>query len=284
MSVCLLPVMSCRSLTIVRSLLPLPMSSLPFHPLLVSSSPLRRHHACGSYPPRLSPRLPCRGTGRGYEPAAGCSDVVALLASPMPLPRLGRFGPLPSLPVISCGLAASHVPTAGAFGAVRSLRLLPRWSVSIIFKMLPCQSFKTLRLFDMVLIFEHRGVSHPVASPFHPHSVSASPASRSPPRPSDTIDGAEARRLRVVILLARRSVGRGVRSRRGLSCVMCHALVPLLALRASDRPPPCRSPYRRFRMMLSRACSRYARLSISPRPSTRETGSGAGRVLARRCG
>ena len=26
-----------------------------------------------------------------------------------------------------------------------------------------------------------------------------------------------------------------------VSCVMCHVLVPLLALRASDRPPPCRS-------------------------------------------
>ena len=113
-----------------------PRSPSPTARLLASSLSRRRHLVitpASHAPPRLSPRLPCRGTGRGYELAAGCSDVVALLAFPMPLPRLGRFGPLPSLPVISCGLAASHVPTAGALGAVRSLRLLPRWSVLIVF-------------------------------------------------------------------------------------------------------------------------------------------------------
>ena len=110
-----------------------PRSPSPTARLLASSSSLPSITPAGHAPPRLSPRLSCRTTGREYEPAAGCSDVVALLAFPMPLPHLGRFGPLPSLPVISCGLAASHVPTAGAFGAVRSLRLLPRWSVLIVF-------------------------------------------------------------------------------------------------------------------------------------------------------
>lgn len=96
---------------------------------------------------------------------------------------------------------------------MRSLWLLPRWSVSIVFKMLPYQSFKTMRLFDMVRLGEYRGRSRLVASPSHPHfasavsdglfappDVAACPsltpssvpaASRFSPRPFDTIGGAE---------------------------------------------------------------------------------------------
>ena len=67
------------------------------------------------------------------------------------------------------------MPTAGACGAVRSLRLLHRLSVSIVFKMLPYQSFKTMRLCDMARLCGYRnGVPHPVASPSHLRFISVS--------------------------------------------------------------------------------------------------------------
>lgn len=118
-------------------------------------------------PPLAPPGL--SRNGEGLRAGCGLFRCRRLACFPMPLPRLGRFGPLPSLPVISCGLAASHMPTEDALDAVRSLRLLPRWSVLIVFKMLPYQSFKTLRLFGMALLYGYRGgVSNPVASSFHP--------------------------------------------------------------------------------------------------------------------
>ena len=174
--------------SVASSSSPSPMSSPPFlstrllrhRPRRPSSRyppRRRRHHACGSCPPRLSPR-PCLSMN-GEELRAGCamlgcSAVVALLDCPNTVSPPRAIGSsLHLVPVvISCGLAASHVPTAGACGAVRSLRLLPHLSVSIVFKMLPYQSFKILRLFDMVLICEYQGVvPHPVVRPYSHQSV-----------------------------------------------------------------------------------------------------------------
>lgn len=54
-----------------------------------------------------------------------------------------------------------HVPMEVRSAAVRMpcgrLCLLPRLSVSIVFKMFSCQSFKTLRLFGMALLYGYRG-------------------------------------------------------------------------------------------------------------------------------
>lgn len=82
--------------------------------------------------PPLAPPLLSRN-GEGIRAGCGLFRCRRLACFPMPLPRLVRFGPIPSLPVISCGLAASHMPTEDALDAVRSLRLLPRWSVLIVF-------------------------------------------------------------------------------------------------------------------------------------------------------
>lgn len=161
--------MPCRSLAHARSLLPPPTSSLPrchhcrsIRPLLphrlgvvILSSRLR----VMSSPPLAPPYLSRNGEGiRSDCVMLGYSAVVACLSHVVSPPRaiwLGRSHPVPV--VISCGLAASHVPTAGACGAVRSLRLLPHLSVSIVFKMFPCQCFKTLRLFGMALLCGCRG-------------------------------------------------------------------------------------------------------------------------------
>ena len=169
--------------------------------------------------------------------------------------------------------------------------------------MLPCQSFKTLRLFDMVLIFEYRGVPHPVASPFYPVPSRRSredclrPLRRrlsiphavirpccfpllSPPVRYDR-RGEDCGASRCLLQLAVGRVGRAVSSRRGY-----HASVAAACpMRASDRLP-CRPfispPLVRSRMASPLARSRHARRFISPRPSTRETGSRTGRMLARR--
>lgn len=217
---------------------------------------------------------------------------------------------LPSRPrrhlVRSCVLLPRMCRRRGAGDAVRSLRLLPRWSVLIMFKMLPYQSFKTLRLFDMALLCGYRdGGVRSIAS--LPHlgfissvsglgliacvlciaarpsivSLSASPASRLPPCPPDTIDGAEARG-RHTARSAERMTGRAVSSE--LSCVRAAAC----PMRAPDHQPSCRSPYRRrFSVPAWRRRSPVLimlAIHYRPRLSTRETGSRAGRVLARRCG
>lgn len=103
-SICLLPIIPCRSLAPARSLLPPPMPSLPRCHLCRSIRPVRfllivsasssRHHACGSCPPRLSPRPTCRGTGRGYGLTAGCGlfGCRRLACLPHAVSRLERFG------------------------------------------------------------------------------------------------------------------------------------------------------------------------------------------------
>lgn len=141
---------------------------------LIVSASSPRHHACGSCPPRLSPR-PClsrngEGLRAGYV-MLGCSAVVACLSHAVSPPRAIWFSPR-LVPVASCGLASTHVPT-GACGAVRSPCLLPRLSVSIVFKMFPCQCFKTMRLFGMARLGEYRGRFCPIASPSHPRFASA---------------------------------------------------------------------------------------------------------------
>lgn len=113
-----------------------------------------------------------RGGATGRLRAAGCSDVIAsLLAYPMPFPRLGRFGSHPSHPRRLVRFASMHVPTEVRSAAVRMpcgrLCLLPRLSVSIVFKMFSCQSFKILRLFGIARLGEYRRRSCPIASPSH---------------------------------------------------------------------------------------------------------------------
>lgn len=152
----------------------------------------------------------------------------------------------------------------------------------------------------MVLICEYRGVPHPVASPFHPHSVSAASGElRAPPpllaprfAPSDTIGGAEATAGASYCLLGGTEDGAGgfaVACHVSWSCVMCSCrclpCLPRIARRRAALSYRRRSPSALcFRMMLSLALSCHARISISPRLSTRETGSRAGRVLTWRCG
>lgn len=137
-------------------------SAVPSVPSAASSSP-RRHHLvitpAGHVLPAYRPAPSCRGTGRGYGLTVGYSDVVAL---PPCLLAPCRFR-------ASCDFVLVHLAQSsravllsrmcrrtGACDAVRSLRLLPRLSVSIVFKTLPCQSFKTLRLFGMASLCGYR--------------------------------------------------------------------------------------------------------------------------------
>ena len=161
-----------------------PMSSPPFNPprpllphrlgVVISSSRL----LVISSPPLAPPYLSRNGEGYGSAAATGCSDVIALLlAYPMPFPRLGRFGSHPSHPRRLVRFASTHVPTEVRSAAVRMpcgrLCLLPRLSVSIVFKMFSCQSFKILRLFGIARLGEYRGRSCPIASPSHLRFASA---------------------------------------------------------------------------------------------------------------
>lgn len=141
----------------------------PFHPSATSSSSRRRHlviTSAGHALPASRPALLVEGRG-----GATLRLLDVRLSSPARLPNavspsraiwLGRSHLVPV--VISRGLASPHVPTTGAFDAVRSLCVLPRWNVSIIFKMLPCQSFKTLRLFGMARLCEYRGRCRPAST------------------------------------------------------------------------------------------------------------------------
>ena len=73
----------------------------PVRCFLIVSASSSRHHACWSCPPRLPPRLSCRGTGRGYEPAAGCGlfgchRLVACLPHAVSTPRTIWLSPISS--------------------------------------------------------------------------------------------------------------------------------------------------------------------------------------------
>lgn len=126
--------------------------SPPFHPfrlllphrlgIIISSSRLR----VISSPPLATPYLSRNGEGILTGCGCGmfrCRCLVACLpdvVSPSRVIWLNRFHLVPV--VISCGLASCFL--ACADGGVRAiapcelLRLLPRWSVLIIFKMFPC--------------------------------------------------------------------------------------------------------------------------------------------------
>ena len=170
---------------LLRSVIVSPMSSSPFHPsrpllphrlgVIISSSHLRVMFAPASRPALLVEE---RGGDTGWLRAADCSDVIALLlAYPMPFPRLGRFGSHPSHPRRLVRFASMHVPTEVRSAAVRMpcgrLCLLPRLSVSIVFKMFSCQSFKILRLFGIARLGEYWGRYCPIASPSHLRFASA---------------------------------------------------------------------------------------------------------------
>lgn len=240
---CLLPIMPCRSLAPARSLLPLPprhghdaIAAVPHPPACFVIAPRRpsRLRVIPS-PPDAPPLLVVERGGATGRLRDVRLPSPCLLACPMPSPRLGRFGSRPSHLIISCVLAFFHAPTEDACGAVRSLCLLPRLSVSIIFKMFPRQCFKTMRLFGMARLCGYRPIPVPprrsrtdCLRPLRRQSsvlcvVVRLPAPRFSPRSPDTIDGAEAT-LRVAPLLAWRDDGRSVRSRR-----VRHAFVQLLA-------------------------------------------------------
>ena len=227
-SICLLPIMPCRSLAPARSLLPPPpvivfrcyccrsicrllrrhqcrpssryrpgviitlrlLSSSLSIARLRSPSPTARLLASSSPPSPIEPAshvLPAsrpaylveeRGGDTGRMRTADCSDVIALLlAYPMPFPRLGRFSSHPSHTRRLVRFASMHMPTEVRSAAVRMpcgrLCLLPRLSVSIVFKMFSCQSFKILRLFGIARLGEYRGRSCPIASPSHLRFASA---------------------------------------------------------------------------------------------------------------
>ena len=150
--------------------------------------------------------------------------------------------------VRSCVLLPRMCRRRGAGDAVRPLRLLPRWSVLIMFKMLPYQFFKTLRLFGMALLCGYRGGSVcSIASPPYLGFISSVSglgliacvlcvaahqflvlvplllSCFSLPSPPVRYDRRGGGYGRGVILLARRNGERGVRSHR-----CCHAFIPLL--------------------------------------------------------
>ena len=152
--------------------------------LSTASSSSRRHHLvitpAGHAIPAFRPAylVEERGGDTGWLRTADCSDVIALLlAYPMPFPRLGRFSSHPSHTRRLVRFASMHMPTEVRSAAVRMpcgrLCLLPRLSVSIVFKMFSCQSFKILRLFGIARLGEYRGRSCPIASPSHLRFASA---------------------------------------------------------------------------------------------------------------
>lgn len=185
--------------------------------------------------------------------------------------------------------------------AVRSLLLLPRLNVSIVFKMFPCQCFKPLRHGSALRMPRRPFYRLSIPSLFRRNCfgliacvlcVAARPAPRAvirlpllAPRyaPSDTIGGAgvcgssrclpdgasdgSVVRFRLVV-----AVMRPLR--------LLAPCVPRIARRRAALSYRRRSPFAWcFRMMLSLARFRHTRRTISPRPSTRETGSRAGRTL-----
>lgn len=164
--------------------------------------------------------------------------------------------------------------------------------------MLPYQSFKTLRLFGMALLYGYRGrfqsrrfvvpssvpprrgradCLRPLRRrPSRPSCRYSSPASRSPPRPFDTMSGAV-------------SAGRpaacpaGSRTERAVSSELSCVRADACPMRASDRIALHRAALRiadarsfRFLMVPPLARSHHACDTISPRPSTRETGGRGG--------
>ena len=225
----------------------------------------------------------------------------------MPFPRLGRFGSHPSHPRRLVRFASMHVPTEVRSAAVRMpcgrLCLLPRLSVSIVFKMFSCQSFKTLRLFGMALLYGYRGrfqsrrfvvpssvpprrgradCLRPLRRrPSRPSCRYPSPASRFPPRPSNTIGGAEALVVIHCLLGGTENgacclVGAVMRSCRCLphACLRSPAVVPLTSSTPLARSVPAwrrRSPV-------------FIMLAIHYRPAHRHGRRGAGRGGRLFCG
>lgn len=183
-----------------------------------------------------------------------------------------------------------HVPTEVRSAAVRMpcgrLCLLPRLSVSIVFKMFSCQSFKILRLFGIARLGEYRGafLFHclSVPSPFRfgclgltacvpcvaacqsltPLSVPA--ASRFSPRPHDTMSGAVSAGRPAACSAGRRTgrvCGLVVDAMRPCLCLVHACLGSLTAM-----PLSVSSPLLRSRMASPLARSHHACDTLSPPP------------------
>ena len=124
-----------------------------------------------SSPPLAPPSL--SRNGEGLRDDCGCwlfgCHRLAYLPNAVATPRAIWSVPIsPRHLVRSCVLLPRMCRRRGAGDAVRPLRLLSRWSVLIMFKMLPYQSFKTLRLFGMALLCGYRGGGvRSIASPPH---------------------------------------------------------------------------------------------------------------------
>ena len=161
-------------------------------PLLVQCPPhrstpclLRSRHPPNrpvSSPPLHSPAPACRGAMGGSRVGYGRFGCRCLACLPhaVALSLSIWFSPISS-PSPRAVLLPPHVPAADACGAVRSLWLLPRWSVPIVFKMLPYQCFKILRLFDMARLCGYRGPHRPIpVPPLRPRADCLCPLRRYP--------------------------------------------------------------------------------------------------------
>lgn len=118
--------------------------------------------------------------------------------------------------------------------------------------------------------------------PSVPHAIPAFPLLAPRYAPSDTIGGAVSAGRPAACPTGRRTgrvCGLVVDAMRPCLCLVHACLGSLTAM-----PLSVSSPLLHSRMALSLARSHHACDTLSPRPSTRETGSRAGRVLARRCG
>lgn len=183
-----------------------------------SSSSRRRHLVitpAGHALPASRPAHACRGTGRGLRVGCGVFGCRRLACSPHAIaPSLSIWFSPHLVPVASCGLASSHVPTAGACGAVRGR--FACFPVGAFQSFLKCCRVNLLKLCGSAALQYGSALRIPVRaspsrclviqSPFRlgclgriacgfcvavrPVPLSAPAASRCSPRPSDTIGGA----------------------------------------------------------------------------------------------
>ena len=110
-------------------------------------------HALPAYRPALLVERRGGATGRLRDIRLVCRCLACLLATCRSSPRVNGRGDAAGISsrhrhlVRPCLLAYADGRRACADGSMRGrFSLLPRWSVSIVFKMLPCQCFKTMRL------------------------------------------------------------------------------------------------------------------------------------------
>ena len=225
---------------------------------LIISASSSRHHACGSCPPRLTPR-PCLSmNGEGLRAGCGLFRCRRLACFPnaVATPRAIWSAPIsPRHLVRSCCFACADGGCVRCREVASTASPLERFN-----RFLKCCRINLLKLYGssawLCSTDTGGGVSNPVASSFHPPfrlgvvgltacvpcvaacqsltPLSVPAASRFSPRPHDTMSGAVSAGRPAACPTGRRT-GRAVSSL--LSCVHSAAY----PMRSSDRPPPCRS-------------------------------------------